>query len=71
MECSGEMEIEFELEDSDLVFTFEPWSVRNHSSRAVQWQVPHGPHTRVVANLFGDLSVQTTRNRSDESLDNL
>ena len=63
MDILSEMEIEFELEDSDLVFTFEPWE-RNHSSREVQWQLPNGSHSRVVANLLDDVPVQTARDRS-------
>ena len=66
------MEIEFELEDSDLVFTFEPdWDERNHSGREIQWQLPNGSHTGVVANLLGNIPVQTAGDRSIYPLGNL
>ena len=66
------MEIEFELENSDLVFTFEPWNDRNRSRREkVQWKLPNGSYTGALANMFYDLSVQTTTNRSDDEVGNL
>ena len=50
------MEIEFQLEDSDLVFTFEPdWDRKTHSSRRVQWQLSHGSHSGALADMFNDI----------------
>ena len=50
------MEIEFQLEDSDLVFTFEPdWDRNNHSGRRVRWQLSHGSHSGALADMFNDI----------------
>ena len=66
------MEIEFELENSDLVFTFEPWNDRNRSRREkVQWKLPHGSYTGTLANMFYDVSAQTSPTRPDDEVDNL
>tara|TARA_Y100001951_G_C11148699_1_gene187903 strand:+ start:97 stop:297 length:201 start_codon:yes stop_codon:yes gene_type:complete len=66
------MEIEFQLENSDLVFAFEPeWNRRNRSSREVQWRFPNGSHTRTLANLLHDLPVQTTTVKPNDSLDDM
>ena len=67
------MEIEFTLENSDLVCTFVPdWNGRNHSSREkVQWRLSNGSHTGVMANLLDDVSVQTPPTRPDDEVDNL
>ena len=67
------MEIEFTLENSDLVCTFVPdWNGRNHSSREkVQWRLPNGSNTGVMANLFNDLPIQAASVKPDGTLDDL
>ena len=64
MDILSEMEIEFELEDSDLVFTFEPWNDRNHSGRKVLWKVPNGSYSGTLADMFDDIPVQSSRTRT-------
>jgi hypothetical protein len=48
------MEFTFELENSDLVFEFEPsFFSENFSDRtAVQWKFHNGNHTQLMANVF-------------------